>query len=124
MLLRSSQPPARAGAMRRLDDAPTEVAKNFGIAGHRGTVSFVTSMTQHFCGGCNRLRLMADGNLKVCLFGSNEVSLRDLLRSGASDAELGVLIGAAVQRKKAAHDGNAVEALAAQKNRPMITIGG
>lgn len=35
-------------------------------------------MTEHFCGGCNRLRIMADGNLKVCLFGPAEVILRRL----------------------------------------------
>jgi hypothetical protein len=33
-------------------------------------------MTSAFCSDCNRLRIMADGNLKVCLFGANEVSLR------------------------------------------------
>ncbi|KAL3909165.1 MAG: hypothetical protein SGPRY_009524 [Prymnesium sp.] len=40
---------------------------------------------QPFCGGCNRLRLTADGNLKTCLFGSDETSLRDMMREGASD---------------------------------------
>ena len=34
----------------------------------------------HFCGGCNRLRITADGNLKVCLFGDDEYSLRDAMR--------------------------------------------
>jgi len=47
-------------------DPAGEVAKNFRVRGHRGSVSFVTSMTQAFCGDCNRLRLMADGNLKAC----------------------------------------------------------
>lgn len=46
-------------------DPAGEVAKNFRVRGHRGSVSFVTSMTQAFCGDCNRLRLMADGNLKA-----------------------------------------------------------
>lgn len=62
--------------------------------------------------------------LQVCLFGSNEVSLRDAIRSGAGDDELRELIGAAVKRKKAAHAGIAVSQLAAQKNRAMIKIGG
>ncbi|PPD71889.1 hypothetical protein GOBAR_DD31207 [Gossypium barbadense] len=60
--------------LKRLCDHPTETAKNFQIDGHVGTVSFVTSMTEHFCAGCNRLRLLADGNLKVCLFGPSEHS--------------------------------------------------
>jgi len=46
-------------------DPSGEVAKNFRVPGFVGTVSFVTSMTKAFCGDCNRLRLMADGNLKV-----------------------------------------------------------
>ena len=44
------------------------MAKNFRVPGFRGSVSFITSMTKAFCADCNRLRLMADGNLKVsCL---------------------------------------------------------
>ena len=35
--------------------------------GARGTISLISSMTQPFCGGCNRLRMTADGNLKVCM---------------------------------------------------------
>ena len=69
-----------------------------------------------------RLRLLADGNLKVCLFGASEVSLRDALRAGASDEELQLIISAAVNRKKAAHAG--MFELARTHNRPMITIGG
>lgn len=69
-----------------------------------------------------RLRLLADGNLKVCLFGNSEVSLRDALRGGASQDDLRAIIAAAVDRKKAAHAG--MNELAAMPNRPMITIGG
>ena len=89
----------RHPGMRRVKDSKSEVAKNFDIPGHRGRVSFVTSMTDHFCGGCNRLRIMADGNLKVCLFGNAETSLRDAMRRGASDEELATLVGKAVAGK-------------------------
>lgn len=108
--------------VERIQDHPTETAKNFRIDGHQGTVSFITSMTEHFCAGCNRLRLLADGNFKVCLFGPSEVSLRDPLRSGADDNELKDIIGAAVKRKKAAHAG--MLDIAKTPNRPMIHIGG
>ncbi|KAL7120712.1 hypothetical protein ACP275_02G139300 [Erythranthe tilingii] len=108
--------------LERIKDDPTETAKNFRIDGHRGTVSFITSMTEHFCAGCNRLRLLADGNFKVCLFGPSEVSLRDPLRSGADDNELREIIGAAVKRKKASHAG--MFDIAKTPNRPMIHIGG
>uniref|UniRef100_A0A7N0TXF3 GTP 3',8-cyclase n=1 Tax=Kalanchoe fedtschenkoi TaxID=63787 RepID=A0A7N0TXF3_KALFE len=86
----------RYPSLKRLQDQPTETAKNFGIEGHEGTVSFITSMTEHFCAGCNRLRLLADGNFKVCLFGPSEVGLRDPLRRGATDDELKEIISAAV----------------------------
>jgi cyclic pyranopterin phosphate synthase len=63
----------RYPSLKRNQDHPTDTAKNFTIDGHKGQVSFITSMTEHFCAGCNRLRLLADGNLKVCLFGPSEV---------------------------------------------------
>ncbi|XP_047946727.1 GTP 3',8-cyclase, mitochondrial-like [Salvia hispanica] len=108
--------------LQRIQDHRTETAKNFRIDGHQGTVSFITSMTEHFCAGCNRLRLLADGNFKVCLFGPSEVSLRDPLRNGADDTELEAIIEAAIKRKKAAHAG--MFDLAKTPNRPMIHIGG
>lgn len=110
------------GPLSRLDDPIEEVAKNFAVPGHAGTVSFVTSMTDAFCGGCNRLRVMADGNLKVCLFGAAETSLRDAMRSGADDDAILRLIGAAVSKKKASHAG--MHEIAASNNRAMIKIGG
>lgn len=60
---------------------PNDTSKTYQIPGFKGKLGFITSMTEHFCGGCNRLRITSDGNLKVCLFGNSEVSLRDLLRA-------------------------------------------
>jgi cyclic pyranopterin phosphate synthase len=79
-------------------------------------------MTDHFCGTCNRLRITADGSIKVCLFGNTEVSLRDMLRQGKADKELLGIIGAAVKKKKKQHAG--MFELASRKNRPMVLIGG
>lgn len=108
--------------LERCQDGYGEVAKNYRIPGFKGSVSFVTSMTSAFCSDCTRVRLMADGNLKVCLFGNNEVSLRDAIREGATDDELLAVISAAVNRKKAAHAG--MNILYRMKNRPMVKIGG
>jgi len=121
------------GGLVRVDDPSGEVAKNFTFGGgggppppslpiRSGSVSFVTSMTEAFCGGCNRVRLMADGALKVCLFGAGEVSLRDAVREGASEAELRLVVAAALSRKKAAHAGLGM--LAGLPNREMVRIGG
>uniref|UniRef100_A0A673I1Q0 Molybdenum cofactor biosynthesis protein 1 n=1 Tax=Sinocyclocheilus rhinocerous TaxID=307959 RepID=A0A673I1Q0_9TELE len=108
-----------------LEPAPgeeTDTAKAFRVPGFRGQLGFITSMSEHFCGSCNRLRITADGNLKVCLFGNSEVSLRDCLRSGATEEELLHIIGAAVGRKKKQHAG--MFNISQMKNRPMILIGG
>nr|XP_058931349.1 molybdenum cofactor biosynthesis protein 1 isoform X5 [Kogia breviceps] len=93
--------------LEKLPEEESSTAKAFKIPGFRGRVSFITSMSEHFCGTCNRLRITADGNLKVCLFGNSEVSLRDHLRAGASEEELLSIIGAAVGRKKRQHAGRA-----------------
>lgn len=101
---------------------PHGTARHYRVPGFAGKVGFIASMSAAFCSGCNRLRLTADGNLKVCLFGSAEVSLRDAMRAGASDDALVELIDAAVNRKKAAHAG--MLNLPKLDNRPMILIGG
>lgn len=63
-------------------------------------------MSEHFCHSCNRLRITADGNLKVCLFeGKSEVSLRDAMRNGATNEELEDIIAQAVFKKKKQHAG-------------------
>jgi len=113
------------GALHRVADDPHDTCKHYRVPGAAGRVGFITSMTNHFCGGCNRLRLTADGSLKVCLFGSDEVSLRDALRGGATDAELLALVRAAVRRKHYSLGGKKDRhELARSDNRPMITIGG
>ena len=113
---------AAHGPLTPLGDGPHATARTFARAGWRGRVGFVASMTAPFCAGCNRLRVTADGSLKVCLFGADEVSLRDALRAGATDADVLALVHAALAGKHAAHAG--MDRLAAAENRPMITIGG
>lgn len=98
------------------------VAKDFAIKDHTGSVSFVTSMTDSFCGTCNRLRLTADGSVKSCLFYLPEVSLRDVLRRGITDEDLALMIQSAVLMKPEAHP--PMEELATVANRSMIEIGG
>ncbi|OAQ98050.1 hypothetical protein LLEC1_04473 [Akanthomyces lecanii] len=59
-----------------------DTSRTFQIPGFMGKVGFITSMTDDFCATCNRLRITSDGNLKVCLHGNAEVSLRDIIRRG------------------------------------------
>lgn len=93
-----------------LPNQPNDTSKAYHVPGFVGQVGFITSMSQHFCDSCNRLRITADGNLKVCLFeGKGEVSLRDALRNGASEDALKDLIRKAVSRKKKQHADNHIE---------------
>lgn len=73
--------------IQRAQDHPNDTSKTFKIPGFEGRIGFITSMTDHFCGTCNRLRITSDGNLKVCLFGNAEVSLRDILRNELNNGE-------------------------------------
>jgi GTP 3',8-cyclase len=66
--------------LRSVPGHKNDTSKTYKVPGFVGKVGFITSMTNDFCGTCNRLRITSDGNLKVCLHGNAEVSLRDLLR--------------------------------------------
>lgn len=106
----------------KLDDSPHSTSHEWKIPGAPGSVGFISSMTDAFCAGCNRLRITADGRLMVCLFASAGVSLRDAMRSGADDAALLELVRAGVGGKKASHGG--MDFIARTTERPMILIGG
>jgi len=69
-----------------------EVARRYGFTDGSGEIGFISSVTQPFCGDCSRARLSSDGSLYTCLFATRGTSLRDPLRAGASDEELGTLI--------------------------------
>ena len=109
------------------------------ILGFRGNFGFISSMSDHFCGTCNRLRVTADGQIKVgpiicfifvgsllllqvCLFDSEEISLRDHMRAGFTDEQLTRIIAFALGNKKEKHAG--MEDIDVIHNRPMIKIGG
>jgi cyclic pyranopterin phosphate synthase len=94
-------------------------ARAYRIPGARGTVGFISPLGEHFCEGCNRLRLTSDGNLRACLAMPVEVSLREALRSGRP---IEGLFQQAVTLKPAAHEMQAATAAAAP--RSMSQIGG
>ncbi|TGZ51093.1 molybdenum cofactor biosynthesis protein 1 isoform X1 [Temnothorax longispinosus] len=105
---------------RALPNQPNDTSKAYHVPGFVGQVGFITSMSQHFCDSCNRLRITADGNLKVCLFeGKGEVSLRDALRNGASEDALKDLIRGAVSRKKKQHAANRKKKLSCKMSNIM-----
>jgi cyclic pyranopterin phosphate synthase len=73
--------------------APGETAQRWRYADGGGEIGVISSVTQAFCGECNRARLSTEGKLFLCLFASRGHDLRTLLRGGASDAQLAAVIG-------------------------------
>lgn len=104
-----------------LPDVGNGPARYFRFPNARGTVGFITPVSEHFCFHCNRLRLTADGRLRLCLLADDEIDLRQSLRSGASLAELKQLIKAAAADKPLRH--RLAEGLTS-KDRPMTQVGG
>lgn len=100
----------------------TMIARDFDFPGAAGWISFISPMTAHFCSGCDRLRLTADGAIKSCLLHPAEVNLRDAVRSGIVEKEMLNLIQSALERKEYAHP--AVCRLPDTDNRCMTAIGG
>jgi cyclic pyranopterin phosphate synthase len=74
-------------------NAVGETAERWRYTDGRGEVGFISSVTQAFCRDCNRARLSTEGRLYLCLFASRGFDLRELLRNGASDAEMAAAIG-------------------------------
>lgn len=96
-------------------------AKYFRFPNATGTVGFITPVSEHFCFSCNRLRLTADGKLRLCLLAEDEVDLKQPLRNGISLSGLKQLIKEAVARKPLRHhlaDGYV------PKGRPFSQVGG
>ncbi len=103
-----------------------DTARCFRIEGGQGTFGIISTITNHFCAGCNRIRLTADGKLKNCLFDTKEVNLLGALRRGE---DVRPLIQAHFEAKHFAHGGHSDFAEKGAKaeyetNRTMIAIGG
>lgn len=113
--------------VHKLQDHANDTSKTYQVPGFVGKLGFITSMTHNFCGTCNRLRITSDGNLKVCLFGNSEVSLRDILRernkgepideaameaiSKAAAVSSDALPGAGITAALSEHDGRLLEVI-------------
>lgn len=69
-------------AFLKLEDAKNDTAKKYTVPGHAGSFAFITTITEPFCGTCNRLRLTADGKMKNCLFSQDETDLLKAMRKG------------------------------------------
>lgn len=85
-------------------------------------VGFITSMSEHFCDSCSRMRLTAEGGLRPCLHQDAEVDLKAVLRSGADDSEIENAFQRAADLKWSGHQMN--DFVPIYSRREMVRIGG
>jgi cyclic pyranopterin phosphate synthase len=93
-------------------------ARSFQLPGAMATIGFISPIGQHFCSECNRLRLTADGNLRLCLLNDIEIPIRDAMRGGRPILDI---LEEAMQSKPEGH--SLAKKINAQ-NRKMAQIGG
>jgi cyclic pyranopterin phosphate synthase len=121
-----SEVEARLQALGELQVLPRQEAagpaRMYRLAGAKGRIGLIPSVSGHFCGDCNRLRVMADGRVRGCLFGNEEVDLKPALRDGLDDDALMQLLLSAACSKPEKHRINAREFVT--PNRRMHGIGG
>ncbi|HJD80590.1 GTP 3',8-cyclase MoaA [Kitasatospora aureofaciens] len=103
----------------RSGNAPAE---EWRIAGTDTVIGVIASVTRPFCGGCDRVRLTADGQLRNCLFATEESDLRALLRGGADDGRIEEAWRASVAGKGPGHAIGSADFV--RPERPMSAIGG
>ncbi len=106
----------------RMAEDPSQPATDFEFTDGGGRIGFINPVTQPFCHRCNRLRLTAEGQVRNCLFSTEEWDARALLRSAASDDDLVELLRTSVGAKKAGHGINSEAFL--KPERAMYQIGG
>ena len=97
-------------------------AERFAYRDGAGEVGVIPSVTRAFCGTCDRIRLTADGQLRACLFATDEVDLRALLRDGATDEDLAGAVARCVAGKGPGHMIGQVQFV--RPHRSMSQIGG
>ncbi|WP_310379190.1 GTP 3',8-cyclase MoaA [Flavobacterium sp.] len=115
-----------ASEIQKLDEEKNFTAREFKIKNYLGSFGIISSITNPFCDGCNRIRLTANGKIKNCLFSNAETDLLTALRN---DENIDDLIRFSIKNKKKVRAGmNTLQDLnnpvLNQDNRSMIAIGG
>lgn len=109
----------------RINDLPLDenfIARNYRLDGAKGSFGFISTMTHSFCGGCNRIRLTADGHIKNCLFSNDETNLLEPFRKGEDVQQM---IQNAILSKHLKNGGIDFEKPdSIHDHRSMISIGG
>lgn len=97
-------------------------ARYFMLDGAAGVIGFISALTNHFCGDCNRLRVTSDGKIRPCLFSETEIDLKPALRNNTSDNEIERLLRLSIEVKPEGHNINHKNGF--ESLRAMSKIGG
>ncbi len=103
-------------------DDPSQPSTDYAFADGVGRIGFINPVTQPFCHHCNRLRITAEGQVRNCLFSTEEWDARAVMRSGGTDEELAELLRASIGAKRAGHGINSDQFV--KPLRAMYQIGG
>jgi cyclic pyranopterin phosphate synthase len=117
---------ARLAAIHELRPVPgpsgNGPARYFAFSGAAGAIGVISPLSHDYCERCNRVRLTADGHLRLCLFGDHALDLRSPLRAGAGTAQIATLLRSAMLIKPERHHLRLGES--ASRMRAFSEIGG
>jgi len=100
---------------------PSDESKNFRLPDARGVVGFISPVSEPYCGGCNRMRLTADGRFHLCLLNDDELDVKRAIRSGGGVDRVREILLAAVAAKPIGH---ALDRGRSTERRDMYQLGG
>lgn len=108
-----------------LSSSKSSTSDNYKIKNYKGSFGIIPAYTRTICGGCNRIRITAKGDLKLCLFDDGMFSIRDLIRKGISNEELQSLFIKWIDKKpKNGFEAEANRIKTPSVSESMSTIGG
>lgn len=112
--------------LRKVSSGPHSTSTDYQVPGYKGKLGVIAAFSRTFCGTCNRIRIDSQGTLKTCLYDDGVLNVKTLIRSGASDKEIGELFRQTFSNR--AKNGFEAERRRKRKHNPinesMSVIGG
>ncbi|MEN0003168.1 MAG: GTP 3',8-cyclase MoaA [Bacteroidota bacterium] len=111
--------------LQKLPDPPHSTSVNYQVPGFKGSFGIIAAFTRTFCGSCNRIRITPQGMLKTCLYDNGVFNIKNLIRAGATDAQLqDAFLEALGNRAKDGYEAEQNRQFGWPVQESMSTIGG